>query len=130
VNRRLRSLHPELVANVVRSLQAMGDHVRRDEQTDLITVNGTFTVSIVLARFEKTAAGSPRWTIRLDHGLAPDLTVAVRMNAGNASALDYYLLPSLDVRAERLRVAEDTAQRKPDLLRELQGVIEATSLEA
>lgn len=107
VNRRLRSLHPELVADVVRSLQAVGDQVKRDERTDLITVNGAFTVSIVLARFEKTAAGNPRWTIRLDHGLSPDLTVAVRMNAGNAGALDYYLLPSLDIRAERVRVAEE-----------------------
>ena len=107
VNRRLRALHPELVAEVVHSLQAVGDHVRRDEHTDLITVNGAFTVSIVLARFQKTPAGSPRWTIRLDHGLAPDLTVAVRLNATNAGALDYYLLPSLDIRAERLRVAEE-----------------------
>lgn len=107
VNRRLRALHPEVVAEVVRSLQTVGDHVSRDERTDLITVNGTFTVSIVLARFEKTSTGSPRWTIRLDHGLAPDLTVAVRLNATNAGALDYYLLPSLDIRAERLRVAED-----------------------
>jgi DNA invertase Pin-like site-specific DNA recombinase len=107
VNRRLRVLHPEVVGDVVRSLQAVGDQVERDDSTDLITVNRTFTVSVVLARFEKTPAGSPRWTIRLDHGLAPDLTVAVRLNATNADALDYYLLPSLDIRAERLRVAED-----------------------
>lgn len=107
VNRRLRALHPQLVAEVVRSLQTVGDHVQRDERTDLITVNGAFTVSIVLARFQTTSAGSPRWTIRLDHGLAPDLTVAVRLNESNAGALDYYLLPSLDIRAEHLRVAED-----------------------
>jgi hypothetical protein len=96
-----------VIAEVVRSLQASGDHIERDEHTDLITVNRAFTVSIVLARFERTASGSPRWTIRLDHGLAPDLTVAIRMNEQNASAFDYYLLPSLDVRADRLRVAEE-----------------------
>jgi hypothetical protein len=107
INRRLRTLHPELVSEVVRSLEGVSDHVERDEQTDLILVNRFFTVSVVLARFEKTPAGSPRWTIRLDHGLAPDLTVAIRMNHSNAGALDYYLLPSLDIRAERLRVAED-----------------------
>lgn len=107
INRRLRDLHPQIVGEVVRCFENVGEHVERDDSTDLITVNGSFTVSIVLARFERTGAGHPRWTIRLDHGLAPDLTVAIRMNAENASALDYYLLPSLDVRADRLRIAED-----------------------
>ena len=51
--------------------------------------------------------GLPRWTIRFDRSLDPDLTIAVRMDASNAAALDYYILPSLDVRAERLRVAHE-----------------------
>jgi len=106
-NRRLRALYPEIIAEVVRSFELAGEHVERNEGTDLIRVNRSFSVSIVLARFERTATGSPRWTIRLDHGLEPDLTVAIRMNAQNAGALDYYLLPSLDVRAPRLRVAEE-----------------------
>jgi len=106
-NRRLRALYPEVVANVVHALEGVGDQVERDERTDLIRVNRAFTISVALARFEKTPAGSPRWTIRLDHSLAPDLTVAIRLNDTNTSALDYYLLPSLDIRVERLRVAEE-----------------------
>ena len=108
-NRRLRAMHPELVEAVTQSLESIGDHVSRDAKTDLITVNRSFTVSVVLARFEKTPAGSPRWTIRLDHSLAPDLTVAIRLNAANGGVLDYYLLPSLDVRADRVRVAEENS---------------------
>jgi hypothetical protein len=106
-NRRLRAMHPELVTAVTHSLQGVGDQVQRDAETDLITVNNAFTVSVVLARFEKTPAGSPRWTIRLDHSLSPDLTVAIRLDGANAGVLDYYLLPSLDVRADRVRVAEE-----------------------
>lgn len=37
----------------------------------------------------------------------PDLTVVVRMDAPNTAPLDYYVLPSLDVRAARLRIKED-----------------------
>ena len=37
----------------------------------------------------------------------PDITVAVRMDAGNRSPLDYFLFPSLDLAGGRLRVAEE-----------------------
>ena len=39
-------------------------------------------------------------------GLAPDVTVAVRMDAGNAAPLDYYVLPRIDMTEPRLRLAE------------------------
>ena len=48
-----------------------------------------------------------RWVVRLDEGLAPDLTIAVRMDAANEAAFDYYLLPSLEVRGAAVRIRED-----------------------
>ena len=48
-----------------------------------------------------------RWTVRFDSGLAPDLTIAVRMDSSNQAPLDYYVLPSLDIRDPRLRIKED-----------------------
>jgi DNA invertase Pin-like site-specific DNA recombinase len=106
-NRQLRRLYPELVGDVVRSLAGAGAHVERDAATDLLTVNGLFTVSIVLSRYEVTPGGAPRWTIRFDRSLDPDLTIAVRMDADNETPLDYYLMPSLDVRVERMRIASE-----------------------
>jgi hypothetical protein len=47
-----------------------------------------------------------RWQIRLDRALKPDLTIAVRMDDNNAHALDYYLLPRLDMREAVLRLCE------------------------
>ena len=78
-----------------------------DAPTDLLTVNGEFTLSLVVVRCTQTTAGSLRWNIRLDTGLLPDLTVAVRMDAPNKQALDYYLLPQLDMTLPRLRLAQD-----------------------
>ena len=106
INRQLRALHPEVIAEVVRALEGVGGKIARDDETDLITINGYVTVSIVLARYETTETGSPRWTIRLDRGLSPDVTIAVRLDA-SMKPLDYYLLPSLDIHAERVRVAEE-----------------------
>ncbi|WP_313902338.1 recombinase family protein [Methylobacterium sp. E-005] len=106
VNRRLRSLHPEVVAMIVAGLEGAGGEVLRDPATDLLTCNGEFTASVVIARYQETAAGSARWRIRLDAGIAPDVTVAVRMGPENSAPLDYYVLPRIDMTEPRLRLAE------------------------
>jgi hypothetical protein len=79
----------------------------QDSATDLLTINGEFTVSIVVVRCLATAAGSLRWQVRLDVGLWPDVTVAVRMDQANRDPLDYYLFPRIDMSASRLRLAEN-----------------------
>ncbi len=77
-----------------------------DDETDLVLVNGELRVSIVLCRHTTTFAGSSRWLIRLDAGLKPDITVAVRMDTINEGIRDYYILPGIDMTWENLRIAE------------------------
>lgn len=105
-NRRLRKCHPEIVASVVQQITALGGTAEWDEATHLLRVNRELIVSIVLCRHTITAAGSSRWLIRLDAGLKPDITIAVRMDATNEGVRDYYLLPGIDMTWEHLRVAE------------------------
>jgi DNA invertase Pin-like site-specific DNA recombinase len=107
INRRLRDFHPEILDHVVRAFEQNGGAVTRDPSTDLITVNGMLSVSIVIARCHTTPADGMRWTIRLDSSLGADLTIAVRMDPANRAALDYYVLPLLDVHEARLRIKED-----------------------
>lgn len=106
VNRALRALHPGIVAEAVEGIRRAGGEVVQDPATDLLTVNGEFTASLALARCQETAAGSLRWHIRMDTGLSPDITVAVRMAPGNRAVRDYYFLPRRDVSLPRLRLAE------------------------
>ena len=106
-NRQLRRLYPKLVDDVARVLVETGASVVRNEVSDLLTVNDQFRVSIVLSRYEVTSTGSPRWTLRFDRSLDPDLTIAVRMNSANSQPLDYYVLPALDVHCDRLRVGSE-----------------------
>ncbi len=106
INRRLRDLHPEVVEAIVSGLRLAGGTVRRDPATDLVTVNDEFTASLVIARHRRTQAGAARWQIRFDAGLAPDITVAARMDAENRAPLDFYLLPRIDMAEPRLRLAE------------------------
>ncbi len=107
INQRLRAMHPDVVTVVVDGLRAAGGDVHVDPATGLIDVNGEFTTSVVVARCGETRGASPRWRIRLDTGLAPDITVAIRMDSGNVAPLDYYLLPRLDMTAPKLRLAEN-----------------------
>lgn len=105
-NRRLRQLHPGIVAPIIAGIENVGGHVQRDSATDVLTINREFTASIVIVRCFQTGAGSLRWKIRLDTALNPDITIAVRMDAANDQAKDYYVLPRLDMREAVLRLAE------------------------
>ena len=107
INRRLRQQFPEVLGEVMRQVQEQGGEVVWDEKTELLHVNGELRVSIVLCRHTETSAGSSRWVVRLDAGLKPDITIAVRMDAANVKARDYYLLPAIDMTWENLRMAEE-----------------------
>ena len=107
-NRALRLMHPTVVADTIGEIERIGGTVLRDEATDLLTVNGEVTLSLVLVRCQATSAGTLRWKIRLDARLRPDITVAVRLDADNRGPRDYYLLPWLDVGScQGIRMAVD-----------------------
>ena len=106
INRRLRALHPDILAGIMSGIEQTGGSVVRDQETDLLRINGEFSVSVTIARCFQTSAGGNRWKLRLDTKLRPDITLAVRMDADNAAAKDYYLLPALDMREATLRLAD------------------------
>ena len=107
INRALRARHPTVVAYVTDALRQWGSIVEVDPITDLLSVNTEFNASIVIAKCRTTPAGSYRWRLRFDHGLLPDITIVVRMAANNVDALDYYLLPSIDLLRGKLKLAEE-----------------------
>jgi hypothetical protein len=96
-----------VVQSVIADLTSHGAFAILDESTDAVLLNGELRVSIVLCRHQATPAGAARWMIRLDDSLRPDITIAVRMEAGNEHIRDYYLLPACDLTFEKLRIAED-----------------------
>ncbi|WP_298826343.1 recombinase family protein [uncultured Piscinibacter sp.] len=106
INRALRRMHPEVVAQTERKIADLGGQVSRDPATEMLCVNSEFTASIVLARCKSLGNGSRRWKVRFDTSLQPDITVAVRLDAANQTAVDYYLLPRLDMGAPRLSLFE------------------------
>src|SRR5205085_8510388 len=110
INRILRRVHGDVYRYVITQIEQLGGSVARDGPKGLITINGEFTGSIVIARCASTrGGGAMRWNLRLDTALRPDITIAVRLAPGNEHPLDYYLLPQIDIKASRLRVAQRNA---------------------
>lgn len=106
-NRFLRTKHRDVVTQILEQIELFGGVVSVNSTTDLLTINDEFTASIVLARCLHTQAGSRRWKIRFDTSLNPDVTIAARMNSENQDALDYYLLPRIDIFGADIRLADD-----------------------
>lgn len=109
INRALRRMHPQVVAATEARIAALGGLVTRDPATDMLNVSGEFTASIVLARCKSLDDGRRRWKVRFDTSLQPDITVAIRLDAANEAALDYYLMPRLDLGGTRLQFGEHNA---------------------
>ena len=105
-NKFLRRFHPEIVNQTESQIASLGGSVRRDPATDLLRINDEFSISLVLARCQIPESGRNHWKVRFDTSLAPDITVAVRLDQSNQAALDYYLLPRLDFAQPRINLAE------------------------
>lgn len=105
-NRKIRQTYPDVLRQTVELIKQVGAEVEINPRTDLLRVNDEFTISLILCRCQELASGSSRWVVRFDLGLCPDVTLAVRMTPSGESALDYFLLPALDMTAPKLRIAE------------------------
>ena len=106
INRSLRRSYPQIVAEIIAGVVQVGGIAVLNPVNDLLSINGEFTASLVIARSFQTSSGSLRWRIRFDVGLVPDITIAIRMNEVNQAPLDYYVLPSIDMSAPHLKLAE------------------------
>jgi DNA invertase Pin-like site-specific DNA recombinase len=132
INKFLRRFHPEIVNQTESQIAMLGGSVRRDPATDLLRINDEFSLSLVLARCQTPESGRHHWKVRFDTSLAPDITVAVRLDQTNEAARDYYLLPRLDFGQPRISLAERNAiefeSYRFDSLDYLYGMAERTRL--
>ena len=132
INKFLRRFHPEIVNQTESQIAMLGGSVRRDPATDLLRINDEFSLSLVLARCQTPESGRHHWKVRFDTSLAPDITVAVRLDQTNGAARDYYLLPRLDFGQPRISLAERNAiefeSYRFDSLDYLYGMAERTRL--
>ena len=107
INRRLRTLYAETVEDAISKIRDLGASIHREVGNDLLYLNNELKLSVVICRCFQTSAGAYRWKILLDSGLEPDITIVIRMDATNERPLDYYLLPSIDMKNPKIRLCEN-----------------------
>lgn len=107
INQYLRAIHSEVIDKTIAGIEDVcGRKIFVDPETNLLEVNHHLFISIVVSRCFITPSGGCRWKIRLDSGLYPDITVAVRMNSTNEQIHDYYILPTLEFGRNNLKLQE------------------------
>lgn len=105
INRRLKRHHSDVVALIMRNVENCGNTIQRAIGHGLLTVNEEFTVSVRIAQCYQKRFGN-RWRIRFDRSQYADISLLVRLKAGNESILDYYVFPSSEVVGKELRLSD------------------------
>ena len=100
-------MHPEVVDTILNEVQSLGGQISYDAAHGQIAINAEFTASFVIARCGQSEAGSLRWMVRLEWATEPDIIIAARMDADNQHICDYYLLPTIVMRSEKVRLCKD-----------------------
>src|SRR3546814_11034024 len=97
-----------MMDEIVTGLSRAGAAVMRAAETDLLEVNGEFSLSVVTARCQATPPGALRWRLRFDTGLYPDITAAIGLDADKRPPLDFYTSPRIPVATGQIRLPGPT----------------------
>jgi DNA invertase Pin-like site-specific DNA recombinase len=105
-----RCFVPGIASELMRGVERLGGEVTVVPDSDLLKINGEFTVSIVVTCSLRTGK-SLRWKLRLDAAERPDISIVARLGDGNRNILDYFLLPSIEFKPQSLRLCGDNGTR-------------------
>ena len=106
INKNLREYHRELVQDTINTIDKYGGILEQNSKTGILYLNNELKVSVIVCRCKRLPSGSYRWNFHLETGLEPDITIAIRMDTDNQKAVDYYILPSIDITEDKLKVKE------------------------
>jgi len=109
INRALRAWRPQVAASIATRLRQTTAWIEHDEPTGIITINGEWTISVIIARCLRTSPYRSKWKLRFDSLCHADLIVAVRMDEHNEMARDYYIFPKIDFDVWPSQLAERNA---------------------
>jgi DNA invertase Pin-like site-specific DNA recombinase len=107
-HRIVRAHRSLLIDSIKQELTKCGASLTVSNRSSQITINNAFTVLIRVARCYQKAYGLS-WRIRVDHSRNHDVVLVARLNLGDDSIMDYYVLPAQEIPVRRLRVRQSNA---------------------
>jgi Recombinase len=106
-SRRFKASRRNIISAILQAIKSCGADLQSIDPYGLLAINNEFTASVKVARCVHNRAANG-WKVSFDRSLPPDLTLIVRMAAGNESILDYYVLPSTNIPSKALYIGEHT----------------------
>ena len=107
--RELKSHHEAIVASIVTNIKRSGATIRnagrRAGQTGHLTINDEFSISIRMAFCHHRRQGH-EWIIQFVPSVAADISIVVRLQAGNETILDYYVFPRTELIVKPIHITE------------------------
>ena len=103
INRMVREMHSDIVGKMIFEASKHGVNF---EGFDEISINGEVSLSVVVSRCRVTSNGRAAWLLKMDRGLFPDFTIAVRLNPDNRTIKDYYVISKYDLNLIDKRLCE------------------------
>jgi hypothetical protein len=82
------------MSQLVTQLRAAGCSVEWPSGSSQIAVNDELTIAVVVVS-ARPSCGKNQWQVRRSSWSKPDIIVLARVNDGETSAREYYLIPSL-----------------------------------
>jgi DNA invertase Pin-like site-specific DNA recombinase len=101
----------DVVAATTRRLEELGAQAEFDEGTHTMVVNTRLAVSFRVARHYRFAGKTPMWHVFRRCYLPAGLIAALRMDAANANIIDYLVLPTTEMRKQRISVSDSAGSR-------------------
>jgi DNA invertase Pin-like site-specific DNA recombinase len=95
---------------IARRIRALGAAAALDEDTGVMTVDGRLVISFRVARHYHEAKKPAVWNINRQAVLPPGAILAVRLDKRNARILDYFLIPTTEMK-KRIALTETTRSR-------------------
>jgi DNA invertase Pin-like site-specific DNA recombinase len=101
----------EQASDIARRIRALGAAAVLDTTMHAITIDGRLTVSFRIARYYSSPEKAPVWHINRRVNLPSGLILALRLDKKNAKILDYFLLPTTEMKKRRIAVTETNRSR-------------------
>ncbi|EDS7168079.1 recombinase family protein, partial [Salmonella enterica] len=93
----LQGINRKMSDKLIENIYLSDGWVSDAHDNGLLNVNDEFTLLIQTIRCQKKQTGGLRWKIKFHHTIAPDVSIAARMDSLNTTVIDYYIFPSIDL---------------------------------
>ncbi|MGS3334310.1 recombinase family protein [Serratia marcescens] len=91
---------------IIDNISHEGGWVSDTPAPGILHINDEFTLAIQSARCQRISPQRLRWKIKFRTMFSPDISIAVRMDSSNQSAVDYYIFPAIDILSEKISLEE------------------------